>query len=201
MEESANKEITLDSKIEAVLFFKSEPISIKNLAKALETDTDSVEKALIELENNLKDRGITLLRLGEEVSLGTSKKVSNIIEKITKEELTRDLGKAGLETLSIILYKSPISRREIDYIRGVNSNFILRNLLIRGLVEKVQNENDQRSFLYKPTMELLSFMGVNKITDLPDYQKVLADIENFNKEEEKEEKQEVVTQNQTENQI
>jgi segregation and condensation protein B len=75
----------------------------------------------------------------------------------------KDLGKAGLETLSIILYQGPISRAEIDYIRGVNSNFILRNLLIRGLIERVENPHDQRSFLYKPTLELISYLGLSKI--------------------------------------
>ena len=68
--------------------------------------------------------------------LGTAPQMSATVETLTKEELMKDLGKAGLETISIILYKGPISRAEIDYIRGVQSNFILRNLLVRGLIEK-----------------------------------------------------------------
>jgi segregation and condensation protein B len=115
--------------------------------------------------------------------LGTSKDISSLIETLSKEELVKDLGKAGLETLSIILYQGPISRAEIDYIRGVNSNFILRNLLIRGLVERVENPNDQRSFLYKPTLELISYLGLSKITDLPDYETVRKDIEQYKQNE------------------
>jgi len=90
------------------------------------------------------------------------------------------LGKAGLETLSIILYKAPITRVEIDYLRGVNSNFILRNLLIRGFIEKVVNPGDQRSYLYKPSLDLLSFLGVSKVEDLPEYVSIQEEIKDFN---------------------
>jgi segregation and condensation protein B len=111
--------------------------------------------------------------------LGTAKDLSPVIEELTKDELTRDLGKAGLETLSIILYQGPISRANVDYIRGVNSQFVIRTLLVRGLVERVDNPQDQRSFLYKPTLELLSQLGVSKIADLPEYTQVRTDIETF----------------------
>ena len=137
--------------------------------------------ALEVLKEKIKGRGVELIykpallsEVGgdDEVMLGTASKLSHIIERLTKEELVRDLGKAGLETISIIAYKGPISRVEIDYIRGVQSNFILRNLQIRGLVEKITNEKDHRSFLYRPTFELLQFLGVSKIEDLPEYEKV-----------------------------
>jgi segregation and condensation protein B len=111
--------------------------------------------------------------------LGTSKELSPLIEKLTKDELTRDLGKAGLETLSIVLYQGPLARADIDYIRGVNSQFILRALLIRGLVERIDNPKDARSYLYKPTLDLLSHLGVSKIADLPEYEQVRKDIEGF----------------------
>ena len=127
----------------------------------------------------LADRGVALVFKEDEVALSTSKDVSEIIEKLTKEELVKDLGKAGLETLSIIIYQGPISRAEIDYIRGVQSNFILRNLTIRGLVEKIANPADQRSFLYKPTFELLSFMGVTKIEEMPQFAEAKAEIESY----------------------
>ena len=153
----------LDTKIEALLFFKGEGVKIKELVKLLKTDKEDVENALLELKEKLSDRGIGLIRKEDEVMLGTVSEMSDLIEEIRKEELTKDLGKAGAETLSIVLYKGPITRAEIDYIRGVNSTFILRNLLIRGLVEKVPNPKDQRSFLYKPTLELLSYLGISGI--------------------------------------
>jgi segregation and condensation protein B len=183
---------SLEKQIEAILFWKGEPISIKKLSQILEKTEEEISNALKILEEKLSNRGIILVYKDDEVTLGTSKEVSEIIEKLTKDELMRDLGKAGLETLSIIIYQGPISRAEIDYIRGVQSNFILRNLMIRGLVEKVPNPKDQRSFLYKPTFEMLSFMGVSKIEDMPNYAEARNEIENYkNKQVSDEEKNEL----------
>lgn len=178
--------ILLSSQIEAVLFYKAEPLSVKRLAQIFKKDEKEIKNALDELREELKSRGrgLSLVEWEDEITLGTSKEVSSLIETLTKEELVKDLGKAGLETLSIILYQGPLSRAEIDYIRGVNSNFILRNLLIRGLIERVDNPKDQRSFHYKPTLELISYLGLSKITDLPDYEMVRVDIENFKSVEE-----------------
>jgi segregation and condensation protein B len=176
--------MNLDAQIEAVLFWKAEPVSVKKLAEIFGKEEKKVSEAEIReaiavLKNNLKNRGLTLLELDNTVSLGTAREMSPLIEKLTKEELVRDLGKAGLETISIVLYQGPITRAEIDYIRGVNSQFILRNLLIRGLVEKVENPADRRSFLYKPTMDLFAHLGVSAITDLPDYENVRKNISAF----------------------
>ena len=173
-----NKNI-LEKQIEAVLFWKGEPVSMKKLSQILEKPEGEISVALKNLETNLSNRGIVLVIKENEVTLGTSKDSSELIEKLTKDELVRDLGKAGLETLSIVIYQGPISRAEIDYIRGVQSNFILRNLMIRGLVEKIPNPKDQRSFLYKSTFELLSFMGITKIEDMPNYNEARAEIENY----------------------
>ena len=169
----------LEQKIEAVLFWKGEPISIKKLSQIFEKTEEEISASLKILETNLTGRGVSLVFKEDEVALSTSKDVSELIEKLTKEELVKDLGKAGLETLSIIIYQGPLSRAEIDYIRGVQSNFILRNLMIRGLVEKIPNPKDQRSFLYKPTFELLSFLGVSKIEDMPEFNEARTEIENY----------------------
>jgi segregation and condensation protein B len=170
-------DLPLDTQIEAVLFWKGEPQSIKKLAASLGKKEEEISAALEILKEKIKDRGVELVFKDDEVMLGTSSKLSHIIERLTKEELVRDLGKAGLETISIIAYRGPISRAEIDYIRGVQSNFILRNLQIRGLVEKITDSKDARRFLYQPTFELLAFLGVSKITDLPEYEKVKAEFE------------------------
>lgn len=169
----------LPQKIEAILFWKAEPVSIKKLAGLLNEDVKTIRQGIEQLEQNLKGRGITLVQTDDDVMLGTAKELSSLIKELTKDELTRDLGKAGLETLSIVLYQGPISRTNIDYVRGVNSQFILRSLLIRGLVERIDNPSDARGFLYKPTLELLSNLGVSKITDLPEYDQVRAEIESF----------------------
>ncbi|MSR73403.1 SMC-Scp complex subunit ScpB [Candidatus Parcubacteria bacterium] len=166
----------LDLSLEALLFFKNEPISIKKIATTLGKSEEEITEALALVETTYAERGIRLMRNGNEVMFATAPEASVLIEKITKDELTRDLGKAGLEVLSIILYKGPVARREIDYIRGVNSNFIIRNLLIRGLIEKTESKEGERSFTYKPTFELLSFMGVSSARELPEYEKMQAKI-------------------------
>ncbi len=173
-----------DKLIEAILFFRAEPVSIKEIAKILNTESLLLESDIIILGASLSGRGINLVRNGDELSLATASGASEIIEQMRKEELSRDLGKAGLETVSIILYLGPISRVDIDYIRGVNSNFILRNLLIRGLVERVNNPNDNRSFLYKASTELMNFMGLVDINSLPEYETVRKQIESWKKDKE-----------------
>ncbi len=169
----------LAAKIEAILFWKAEPVSLKKLATWLGTDPDSVKQGLTALENALQGRGLTIVQTDDEVMLGTAKPLSDFIATLAKEELTRDIGKAGVETLTIILYQGPIARADIDYIRGVNSQFILRALLIRGLIERVENPADARSYLYKPTLALLAHLGVSKITELPEYEAVRQAIETF----------------------
>ena len=171
--------MNLSAQLEALLFWKAEPVSLKKLATLLNADIDALKTGLQELENTLKGRGLTLVRTEDEVMLGTAKELSPLIEQLTKDELSRDLGKAGLETLSIILYQGPISRADVDYIRGVNSQFIVRNLLIRGLIERVDNPKDARSFLYKTTLDLLAHLGISKIEELPEYEQVRKDIENY----------------------
>ena len=184
-----NKNI-LERQLEAVLFWKGEPVSIKKLSQILVKTEEEILIALNNLETSLAMRGIVLVKKEDEVTLATAKETSELIEKLTKDELIRDLGKAGLETLSIIIYQGPISRAEIDYIRGVQSTFIIRNLMIRGLIEKVTNPKDQRSFLYKPTFEMLSFMGITKIEDMPSYNEARLEIENYKNTQPQEDKPE-----------
>lgn len=167
----------LDAQIESILFWKGEPVKLKKLSEILNVSTEETEKELDTLKSKLENRGLSLIRLEDEVSLGTSSEMSDLIGKLTKEELVKDLGKAGLETLTIILYKGPVKRSEIDYIRGVNSQFILRNLLIRGLIERITNPEDERTFLYKPTFDLLSHLGLQSIKDLPDYESIIKNID------------------------
>lgn len=174
--------IKLEAQIEAILFYKAEAVAIKKLANILNKDQAEIKLALKDLEKSLEGRGLSLIEVNEEVSLATNKECSAIIESLTKEELDRDLGKAGLETLSIILYKGPLSRAEIDYIRGVNSQSILRNLLVRGLIERTENQSDQRGFLYQVSMDFVSHLGLSKVSDIPEYEAVRKDIENFKNE-------------------
>jgi segregation and condensation protein B len=171
--------MTLDAQIEAILFFKGEPISIKKLGELLSVREETVNEAVAILEEKLVGRGLTLIKNDGQIMLGTTKEAGEIIDAVKKDELSKDLGKAGVETLSIVLYQGPISRPDIDYIRGVNSSFILRNLMVRGLVERVNNPNDSRSYLYKPTFDLLAHLGISSIEELPEFESMKEKIEVF----------------------
>lgn len=161
--------MTPEAQIEAVLFWQSEPISLAELAKALARPLDEVKANLASLEKNLAGRGVSLIWKDDSVMLGTHPDATALIDKLRRESLSRDLGKASLETLTAILYQGPVARAQIDYIRGVNSSFILRHLMVRGLVERIANPQDARSYLYRPTFQLLQHLGLSKIEDLPDY--------------------------------
>ena len=159
----------LEKKIEAILFWKGEPISVNKLADIFKVSKDEIAGAVSELSLKLADRGIVLMVREGELTLGTNPEVSDLIENLQKEELNKELSKASLETLSIVLYKNGVTRAEIDYVRGVNSSFTLRMLSIRGLIEKTLDPKDNRRYIYKPTFELLSYMGVKNVEELPDY--------------------------------
>lgn len=168
--------IELESKLEGLLFYKGEDVSIKKLSELLGVNEEEIQEALKKLEQSLINRGLVLVRKDDRVVLGITGELSSLIESIRKEEITKELSKASLETLSIILYKNGVSRSEIDYIRGVNSSFILRNLLVRGLVEKIADTKDSRKILYRPTFEMLKFMGITSISELPNYEQVVASL-------------------------
>jgi len=161
--------MNLDQKIEALLFFKAEPVSTKEIAKLLKIKEGDVKESLQVLEDKLEGRGLSLVHKDNKVMLGTNKELGPLLEELRKEELNKELSKASLETLSVILYKDGVTRSDIDYIRGVNSSFILRSLLIRGLVERNTHPTDSRKYVYKPAFELLSLLGLSKIEELPDY--------------------------------
>lgn len=167
----------LEKKIEAILFWKGEPISRKKLGEILDAKPLEVNEAIEKLKNNLEGRGIVLVEKENDVMLGTIGALSSLIEDLQKEELKKDLSKSALEVLSIVLYKNGVSRSEIDYIRGVNSSFTLRMLSIRGLVERILDPKDNRRYVYKPSFELLSYMGVKSVEELPEYSVILNSID------------------------
>lgn len=183
--------MTLKSKIEGVLLFKNEPVSYAELSKTLKTDRGTVEEAIAELQEEYKNRGIILVSNDTEVCLGTHPSLSGLIEDIQKEELSKEIGRAGIETLAIVLYKGPVSRREIDYIRGVNSTFILRTLLIRGLIERtdppastgeVGRAGSARGYHYNPSLQLLQYLGITKKENLPEYEETIKKLREFQTE-------------------
>lgn len=165
-----------ESMIEALLFSRAEPWDTEELAKILKLSPEEIKISLTNLSSTLTGRGISLVETGTKVTLGTSKEASGLLEQLYKEDLEKNLSKASIETLSIIMYGTEVTRPKIDYIRGVNSSFILRSLLIRGLIERVTKPLDKKTFMYVPTPELLSFMGATSVKDLKDYEKINGEL-------------------------
>lgn len=162
----------LSQHIEALLFALGGPVSKKELAKKLGEEEAHIAQALLALQTSMQGRGLVLVDDGREVELRTSPETSAKIEELQKDEFSRDIGRAGLEVLAAVLYRGPLSRSEIDFIRGVNSSQTVRTLLMRGFVRKVPNPSDERSFLYEPTTEILSSLGAVSMHDLPGYAEV-----------------------------
>lgn len=169
----------LDSYIETILFLEGEPIKIKHLAEILSKPEKEINEALEVLDKSLENRGIRLLKKDNEVMLSTAPEAAKICEEISKEEFNKNIGKAGLEILATVVYRNPVSRADIDYIRGVNSSFSLRNLLVRGLVERKTNPKDSRSYLYSPSFRFLQFLGVTDVKKLPEYENFKKIVEQF----------------------
>jgi segregation and condensation protein B len=169
----------LERNIEAVLFYKAEPVKKTELAKLFSVSSEEVESTLKALDASLTGRGIQLVLTDTEAELVVSSTVSEIIKQLRKDELSADIGKAGAEALAIILYKGPLTRAEIDHIRGVNSTFILRNLLIRGLVERRSHHSDARSFLYAITPSLLNHLGIRNRESMPEFAEMMNALEEF----------------------
>ena len=162
--------------IQALLFYKGEPQSKKDLMKSLAKSDAEIEQAIAELREVLSNQGIVLVETDDTYTLATSREASELLETMRKEELSKELSKASVETLAIIAYTGATTRHEIDYIRGVNSSFILRALLVRGLIEKFPNPKDSRTFIYKPSMDLLSFIGSVSEKDFPEYERFHKEI-------------------------
>lgn len=156
-------------KIEALLFALGRPVPYVELSKFLGT---SVEHAKAAAAQAPQDKGVVLVDDGSTIELRVAPSAAGLIEKVRKDEYTREIGKAGQEVLAAVIYRGPLTRSEIDFIRGVNSSQTLRTLSMRGLVRKVPNPKDSRSLLYEPTTELLATLGVARATDLPDYAEV-----------------------------
>lgn len=167
------------SKIEALLFTEGGPITKKKLAQMLGTSVDAISKAVIELAEQRRDSGVVVIDTETEASLAVAANEAKTVEDAFGEDASREIGDAGLEVLSIVLYRGPSTRSAIDYIRGVNTSSTIRTLTARGLVERTANPEDAREYLYRPTSELLAHLGVRKGDELPDYGKITNELAAF----------------------
>lgn len=163
--------MSLQSIIESLLFVSGEPVKIKKLVKITDASKPEVENALMLIEADLRGngRGLRLIKNSSEAQMVTAPENSKFVNKLIKSDVRENLSEASLETLAVIAYRGPVTRARIEDIRGVNCSFILRNLLIRGLIQRVDNLKDSRSYLYKITFDFMKKMGIEKIENLPEY--------------------------------
>lgn len=155
--------------LEAVLFSAGEPLSKKYLAHILGIKENQLEDVLRALRESLISRGLSLIEAPEGLELRTSVDASAFVKKLRENELSRDLGRAGLETLAIILYRKSAVRSDVDWIRGVNSSTTLRSLLLRGLIERTEDPADRRRARYRVTTEALAHLGLQKSEEAPEF--------------------------------
>ena len=168
----------LANKVQALLFAEGDSVQIKKLAQLLSCDEATLAQALDVLASRFAGTGLALVRTDREVALAVSAETRESVAEILAKE-DREIGDAGLEVLSILLYEGPSTRATIDYIRGVNSGSTMRTLLARGLVERTGNPEDGREYLYRPTVALLAHLGVDDIKNLPEYATIARELATF----------------------
>lgn len=169
--------MSLSSEIESLLFIANKPLTTGKLSEIVKKDKKDVEEALHELMSkyNESKQGITLMRDGSKYELVSSPDNAGIVREYLKDEQTGELTKPSLETLTIIAYRAPVTKGELEMIRGVNCSLILRNLLIKGLIEGEENSKDKLTY-YRITFDFMRFLGINDVKELPDYEKLNSDI-------------------------
>lgn len=165
--------MSLAVKIESLLFASAEPLSVRLLTRLLDAQKGEVEAALAKLQSRYrenKDSGMVIVKAGESYQMVTSPKCAAVVADFLKSDLSGELTEPSLETLTIIAYCGPITKAELEQIRGVNCSLILRNLLMRGLASRQENKNGLA--YYEVTTEFVKYLGISSVPDLPDYDKL-----------------------------
>jgi segregation and condensation protein B len=172
---------SLKSKIESLLFISNRPLTIKAIMESTGAEKEAVSEQLdiLAAEYNGGDRGIILQRIDQKVQVVTIADNSKLVRDFIKDETTGELSRAALETLTVVAYRGPVTRAEIEQIRGVNCAIILRNLLIRGLIESKSDAKKMQT-KYNITFDFLKFLGLSEVAQLPDYER-LNSSESLNK--------------------
>ncbi|HEX2993313.1 MAG TPA: SMC-Scp complex subunit ScpB [Anaerolineales bacterium] len=161
-------EMPLSVKLEALLFVAAEPATTAQLAAALDVAPSVIERGLNELDASLATRGLRLQRHAGRFQLTTAPQLAELVERFLGLEATTHLSRAALETLAIIAYQQPVTRPQIDSIRGVKSDSMMKSLLSKGLIlESGRADGPGRPILYSTTPEFLQHFGLNSILEMP----------------------------------
>ncbi len=175
---NAEQEIDKVAVIESVIFMYGEAVKFSRLAEILEVAEEEISDLVKELKviyDNRESQGLNIIFDKESVQIVTHPNCAEVIDTFVKGELKKPLSQAALEVLAVVAYRGPISKVDVEAIRGVNCSFTLRNLLMRGLVKKVVSDSDARTHLYKITFKFLRILGVENEKDLPDYEELFSD--------------------------
>ncbi|MFH1537238.1 MAG: SMC-Scp complex subunit ScpB [Patescibacteria group bacterium] len=167
----------IKAKIESILFMSKRAVSTKKIADLIGIDKKEVKNLISEMKEEYKQRnsGLTIVTQGERVEMATHPDNNELMRKYLKDERTGELTGPSLETLTIIAYRGPITKAELEMIRGINCSMIIRNLLIRGLInEKMDNKKGVP--IYTVSINFVKYLGLSDISELPDYQKLNQDI-------------------------
>ncbi len=167
----------LKSQILSILFVAGKPVSLQELIDVLEISEDELKSAIADLVSQNQTSGVIILAHNNRLQLASNPDNSSAVKKFLALELREKLTDAALETLAIILYKQPVSKAEIENIRGVNSQYSIRHLLIRGLIEKIPSPSDKRMQLYKTTLEFMQHLGLKDMKDLPEFEELTKNID------------------------
>lgn len=166
----------IKSKIESLLFISAKPMSTKQLAGLLKTKVEDVKKAGESLVDEYlgKKRGVQIIKNASKFQMVSSADNAKLVQEFLSDETSGELSRPSMETLTIIAYRGPISKISLDRIRGVNCSLILRNLLLRGLVEMKESKDKEESF-YTVSFDFIRFLGINKVEELPDFERLHKD--------------------------
>ncbi len=175
----------IKSIIESILFVSGEPIKIKKIATVTKFKIEEIKAGIESLRQDLiyANRGVRIIEKEEEVQMATNSENAEYINEFLKNELEQGLTRASLETLAIVAYRGPMTRMEVEQVRGVNCSFALRYLLLRGLIDRVENPNDSRSWHYKISFDFLKKLNFAKIEDLPRYEELKKETKKQNQHE------------------
>lgn len=156
--------------IEAILFVASKPVGIADLAKTFAKDRGDIVNMVdtLRLKYSAENSGIVILLENDTVQMAANSACVEITDKFVKSELLGELTKAQLETMTVIAYQGPITRPELEQIRSVNCSLIIRNLLMRGLIEE-SDSKDKPLPVYTLSMNALAALGITNVSELPDF--------------------------------
>ena len=156
--------------IEGILFVAGEPVNVKDVQRALDVTEDETRRAIDALDSDYSfhRRGITLKRFGEHVQLSTRAEYAPYVERLLQPIQKQSLSQSALETLAVVAYRQPVTRLEIEAVRGVKCDYSVQSLVNKGLIQEVgRKETLGRPILYGTTDTFLSHFGLSSLEDLP----------------------------------